>query len=173
MSLPVAALAGDAERRQLAEEFLTVNKVKEQVELMYTKVEEIVISQIKAIDIPEEREKNLLAMEMIARDLLFKGLSWDSLKEEYLQLYTETFSEEELRGIIEFSKSPLGQKMAEKTPVLMQKSMEIGRQHAQQVMPQVQQSLQDYLKANVKQAADAQTQAAPDAETSNAGKPVN
>ncbi|MCF6179500.1 MAG: DUF2059 domain-containing protein [Geopsychrobacter sp.] len=161
VSLPVIANAGVAERRQLAEQFLNVNKVKDQVDTMYGKVEGIIVTQIEAIDIPEEREKNLLAMQQIARDLLFKGLSWDSLKEEYIQLYTETFTEEELQGIIDFSKSPLGKKMAEKSPILMQKSMEIGRQHAQQVMPQVQVAIQDYMKSNVKQAAETQTETTP------------
>ncbi len=152
--LPLAAAADDASRRQLAEQFLTVNKVKDQVDMMYEKVEGIVISQLEAADIPEEREKNIKAMQKIARDLLFDGLSWESLKEEYIQLYAETFTEEELQGIIEFSKSPLGEKMAEKSPILMQKSMEIGRQHAQQVMPQVQQAIQDYMKENIKQESD-------------------
>lgn len=147
--LPVVAAAGDAERRQLAEQFLNVNKVKDQVEMMYQKVEGIITSQIEAIEIPDEREKNLLAMQKIARDLLFEGLSWEGLKEEYIQLYTDSFSEEELQGIIDFSKSPLGQKMAEMSPILMQRSMEIGRQHAQQVMPLVQQAIQEYMKENV------------------------
>ena len=83
ISFPVVATAGDAERRQLAEQFLNVNKVKDQVDMMYEKVEGIIISQIEAIEIPEEREKNLLAMQKIARDLLFEGLSWDNLKEEF------------------------------------------------------------------------------------------
>jgi len=170
ISLPVAATAGDAERRQLAEEFLSLNKVKEQVDTMYEKVEGIIVSQLEAIDIPDDREKNLLAMQKIARDLLFKGLSWDSLNEEYIKLYTDTFTEEELAGVIEFSKSPLGQKMAEKSPILMQKSMEIGRQHAQQVMPLVQQAIQEYMKENVK---TTDTQAAPTEKQPAAGKTTN
>lgn len=150
-ALPVIASADDANRRALAEQFLTVNKVKDQIDLMYKKIEEIIFAQLEAAEIPEEREKNLKAMQKIALDLLFEGLSWESLKEEYIQLYAETFTEEELQGIIEFSKSPLGKKMAEKSPILMQKSMEIGRQHAQQVMPQVQLAIQDYMKENIKQ----------------------
>ncbi len=146
--LPFAAAADDASRRQLAEQFLTVNKVKEQVELMYQKVEEIIVSQLEAADIPAEREKNIKAMQKISRDILYAGLSWESLKEEYVGLYAETFTEEELEGIIEFSKSPLGIKMAEKSPILMHRSMEIGRQHAQQVMPEVQKAIQDYMKEN-------------------------
>ncbi len=169
MSLPVVASADDATRRQLAEQFLTVNKVKEQVDLMYEKVEGIITGQVEAIDIPEEREKNLSAMQTIARDLLFEGLSWESLKDEYIQLYSETFTEQELADIIAFSKSPLGQKMAEKGPILMQKSMEIGRQHAQRVMPLVQKAIQDYMQENIKQGT-----AEPKAETDAAqDKPAN
>ncbi len=151
-SLPLSATADDASRRQLAEQFLNINKVKDQVDLMYGKIEGIIFSQLEAIDIPDEREKNLQAMQKIALDLLFEGLSWDKLKDEYIQLYADTFTEEELQGIIDFSKSPLGQKMAEKSPILMQRSMEIGRQHAQQVMPQVQKAIQDYIKENIETA---------------------
>lgn len=158
--LPLSAFADDARRRELAEQFLTVNMVKEQVELMYEKVEGIIISQLEAAEIPEEREKNLKAMQKIASDLLYAGLSWDSLKEEYIALYAETFTEEELEGIIAFSKSPLGKKMAEKSPLLMQKSMEIGRQHAQQVMPEVQQAIQDYMKENISSSAEKKDSAA-------------
>lgn len=150
LALPLSAFADEAHRRELAEQFLNVNKVKEQVDMMYEKVEGIIISQLEAADIPDEREKNIKAMQKIAIDLIYEGLSWESLKEEYIQLYAETFTEEELEGIIEFSKSPLGKKMAEKSPVLMQKSMEIGRQHAQQVMPEVQKAIQDYMKENIK-----------------------
>lgn len=150
ISLPVTASADEATRRQLAEQFLTINQVKEQVDLMYQKVSEIVNAQLEAIELPEKREKNLEAMRKISADLLAGSLSWDSLKDEYITLYADTFTEKELQGIIDFSKSPLGQKMAEKSPILMQKSMEIGRQHAQEVMPKVQKAIQDYLKANVK-----------------------
>ncbi len=152
--LPLTASADEARRLELAEQFLNVNKVKDQVDLMYEKVEGVIVSQLEAIDITEDREKNLQAMQKIAIDLLFEGLSWDSLKQEYITLYAETFTEEELEGIIEFSKSPLGEKMAEKSPILMQKSMEIGRQHAQNVMPLVQQAIQEYMKENVKQNAE-------------------
>lgn len=151
---PRLCLAADPlNSRQLAEEFLLVNKVKEQVDVMYTKVEAIILSQIEAIDISEDREKNLLALQKISRDLLYSNLSWENLKEEYIQLYTETFTTEELADIVEFSRSPLGQKMAEKSPVLMQRSMEIGRAHASAVMPKIQQSIQEYMKENVKKPA--------------------
>jgi len=35
--------------------------------------------------------------------------SWETLKPAYIQAYSETYSEEELQGMIEFYKSPLGQ----------------------------------------------------------------
>jgi hypothetical protein len=147
---PILASASETlNSRQLAEEFLQVNKVKEQVDLMYEKVEDIILSQIEAIEISEDREKNLQALQKISRDILFEGLSWENLKEEYIQLYTEAFTAEELAGIVEFSRSPLGQKMAEKSPILMQRSMEIGRAHASDVMPKIQQSIQEYMREHV------------------------
>ncbi len=50
--MPLTATADEANRRQLAEQFLNVNKVKEQVDMMYEKIEGIIFSQLDAVDIP-------------------------------------------------------------------------------------------------------------------------
>jgi hypothetical protein len=50
---------------------------------------------------------------------------------QILELYAKTFSEEELRGLIDFYKSPLGVKALEKMPVLMRQGMGVGERLAQ------------------------------------------
>lgn len=49
-------------------------------------------------------------------------LSYPKLKDVYLQVYRETFSQEEINGIIAFYGSPAGQAMVKKTPGAMQKA---------------------------------------------------
>jgi hypothetical protein len=49
-------------------------------------------------------------------------LSYPKMKDIYLQVYRETFTQDEVNGIMAFYSSPAGQAMVQKTPVAMQKS---------------------------------------------------
>lgn len=51
----------------------------------------------------------------------------DSLLTLLTPVYTETFSLEELQGLLQFYESPLGQRMIELQPMVVSKSMEIGQ----------------------------------------------
>lgn len=48
--------------------------------------------------------------------------NWTQMRPLYVQLYKETFSQEEVDGLIAFYQSPTGQAMVEKMPLVMQKS---------------------------------------------------
>ena len=48
-----------------------------------------------------------------------------------IKVYADTFTEEELKGLISFYKSPVGQKFIEKTPELMKRSMELSQKRMQ------------------------------------------
>jgi hypothetical protein len=49
-------------------------------------------------------------------------LSYAKMKDVYLQVYRETFTQEEISSIIAFYSSPAGKAMVEKVPVAMQKA---------------------------------------------------
>jgi hypothetical protein len=49
-------------------------------------------------------------------------LSYPKMKDVYLQVYRETFTQDEVNGIMAFYSSPAGQAMVQKTPVAMQKA---------------------------------------------------
>ena len=49
-------------------------------------------------------------------------LSYDKLKDLYMQVYRETFTQEEVNGIVAFCRTPVGKSFVEKTPVVMQKA---------------------------------------------------
>ena len=60
------------------------------------------------------------------------------LDKQMVSLYAETFTEPELRQLIAFYKTPVGQKALQKMPELMLKGMAIGQQLAQAHMPELQ-----------------------------------
>jgi hypothetical protein len=54
-------------------------------------------------------------------------MSWEKMKPMYVQLYRDTFEQEEVDGLIAFYKSPAGQAYVTKMPLLMSKSMAISQ----------------------------------------------
>lgn len=51
-------------------------------------------------------------------------MTWDRFKSLYMSVYRETFTQEELNGILEFYQSPAGQSFIAKMPTLMSKIMQ-------------------------------------------------
>lgn len=54
----------------------------------------------------------------LLREFLARYVTWDALKDEYAELYAGAFTEEELREMAAFYRTPAGQKLARATPQL-------------------------------------------------------
>src|SRR5581483_12494837 len=65
-------------------------------------------------------------------------LSPEKLREMYIAIYTDVFTEEELRAIIDFYKTPAGQALVDKQPLVMQKSMALMQEKMGAIMPKIQ-----------------------------------
>jgi len=57
--------------------------------------------------------------------VLREEMSWSRMRPLYIQIYEESFTQEEIDGLIAFYKSPVGIAFVEKMPLVMQKSMTI------------------------------------------------
>jgi uncharacterized protein len=65
-------------------------------------------------------------------------LSWDKMKEMFVQTYRETFSQEDIDGLIAFYKSPTGQAFVDKQPELMKRTMALMQQRLMPMMQEIQ-----------------------------------
>jgi hypothetical protein len=61
-----------------------------------------------------------------------KYLTWDTVGQRMIDLYTQEFTEAELRDIIAFYKTSTGKKALTRMPALLQQGMELGMEIAQQ-----------------------------------------
>lgn len=68
------------------------------------------------------------------------------LESEVVALYMQTYSEQELRELAAFYKTPLGQKTLATLPVMMQKSAEIGMRRAKEHSAELQEMLEKARK---------------------------
>ena len=77
-------------------------------------------------------------------------LAWDKLEAMNIRLYKEAFSEEELKGILAFYKTPAGQAVIHKMPTLMAQTMREMQQTMVSVTPallKIQQEFGEEMKA--------------------------
>jgi hypothetical protein len=128
ISLTGFALADEASHKAAAEEMLDINKVPEVMEKSFLTVMEPNFQAMKAGGMPEEGVKEM-------RDAVTKWygetLKWDVMKPKFVELYVQEFTEAELKEIVAFYKTPVGQKALDKMPDLMQKGSVIGQDLAQ------------------------------------------
>ena len=68
----------------------------------------------------------LLPFRDVIVDWAKKYLTWDAMLPEMIKAYKDTYTESEIRELIAFYKTPLGQKMLTSTPELAKKAMIIG-----------------------------------------------
>jgi len=78
-------------------------------------------------------------------------LTWAKLEPIYMRLYKESFSEEEVAGMLSFYRTPAGQAVINKTPALMQKTMVEMQAMMSAMTPKMQRILEEFV-ADMKEA---------------------
>jgi len=126
--------------RDLAEELLVLTKVEESREKNIEAFKQMFVSQLQTKNSPENGGENLLS---IMTEIWDNDMSWDKIKEGFIDIYVEAFNEEELRQINEFYKSPSGQALLIKMPEITQKSIEFS---TALVQPKLNKMLEEYGK---------------------------
>lgn len=75
-----------------------------------------------------------------------KYIGWASMKDEMIQNYKEAFTEQEIREITAFYKTPTGQKALQKMPELMAKGAQIGVIRVQNNIEELQKMLEEEME---------------------------
>lgn len=151
-SVATAAPASEASVRQLLE----VTKARSLVDTMKTRMEG---TFGKAFDLAAEEKKPNAAeqaaiekMKARMEVVLTSYLDWNKLEAVYVRVYQETFSEEDIQGMLSFYRTPAGQAVVEKMPLVMQKSAAEMQDSFKSMMPELQ-KIQTEFAAEMKAAA--------------------
>lgn len=142
------ASAQDDNRRKLVEELLILTNVKENVQELSQRLKDMQMAQIEQMDLPPEKAEEARQLQDQIMTILFEELSWDQMKEDFIELYASVFTEEEIKAMLGFYRSPAGQKLNRKMPEIMEKSMVISQKHVRRAAPRVQGVLEEFMKEN-------------------------
>jgi uncharacterized protein len=92
------------------------------------------------------QQPNLEPYEHTLRAFVQKYMSWESLKGDYARIYADAFSEEELRQMIAFYRTPTGQKAVKMLPELMAKGAALGHSRVQENREELQRMIRSREK---------------------------
>ncbi|MBN1912664.1 MAG: DUF2059 domain-containing protein [Pirellulales bacterium] len=129
--------ADEASHRAAADDLLAAMKVKENQ----------IATAKQMLDAMVAQSPVLQAQKDILEEFLKECLAWDAVKDDFAKMYMEEFTESELEELAAFYRTPVGKKLADKTPVLAGKGAKIASARVQKKMPELQQKIRERLSA--------------------------
>ena len=136
--------AENPERNKLAEQLLVEMNVEKTIEPIKEIMRKSTDAQIDMLQVPDGRREELKKLKQISHDLILEEFSWENVKDDFEKLYAETFTEEELKGLLSFYRSPAGKAYVKKAPELGEKTILISQNIAQRIMPKLLVAIQDF-----------------------------
>lgn len=113
-----------------------IDKSMHQSMAMATKGKTLTAKQQQVMDAASAKMMQLMKDE----------LSWDKMHDMYVQIYRESFTQEEIDGLVAFYKSPAGTAYIQKMPVVMQKTMGLMQARMVDMMPKIQAEIQQAVE---------------------------
>ncbi len=137
--------ADEASHSKAAEDFLLLMKVPEQLDEFYTQMMAMEEEQLQSMA-PADKAEEVNKTAKDAMESIKTSLSWDKIKNDYIETYTSAFSEAELNELVAFYKSEIGQKYISKIPEVTEKLMTMSERRIQDLLPQIQEKINQAAK---------------------------
>jgi uncharacterized protein len=138
LCFPALALADEASKLAKAEEMLQLLQADQSIRQVLEQMRAMIATQMSQMQITPEARPAIEEMQQKMMAMIADRMSWDKFKRAVLKIYVETYSDEDMDGIIAFYKTPAGRSLIEKMPLVMQKSMALGQQMMGDLMPEIQ-----------------------------------
>lgn len=137
--------ASDSSIRQLLD-ITQSRKIVDGIAAQFDSLMDNTAQQALAGKTPTAKQKQAIFNMKNRMVSVMKGeLAWEKLEPMYLRIYSEAFSEEEVAGTLSFYKTPVGQAVIVKMPVLMQQTMVEVQRMLEGATPKMQKIQQDFV----------------------------
>jgi hypothetical protein len=136
--LPVLASAEVSTPRPDVDELLTLMRIDKMMESTMEPLKKMMASAGQTAGMPPEHAARAKAMQEKSFALIMGEMTGSRMKAEMAQIYGETFTTEEIKGLTTFYKSPAGQAFLDKQPIVMQKTMAMSQKMMMEIMPKIQ-----------------------------------
>jgi hypothetical protein len=141
LTLSVSAPAAPPSDQSI-NQLLQLTKVDQQMDSVFTQMDGMLKTSIqqatKGKPLSPEEQAILDRQQAKMTGILKEELSWEKMKDLYVQAYRETFSQEEIDGLIAFYQTPVGQSFVSKQPELMKRTTTIMQQRLAPMLQKIQ-----------------------------------
>lgn len=86
------------------------------------------------------------AVRQALTNFMNEHFRYEDLEPDFVRMYTELFTEEEMRGMAAFYRTPLGQRMVEMLPELTVRSQAIVNDRLQAAMPELMETIMEAME---------------------------
>jgi len=146
-ALPFSAQADSAaDHEAAAEELLRLIQIDRGLAPMAARMRQSTLQQIRAQDVAVGEEPTAAPYLERIGDLIEATLSWEHLRPDFLEIYMQTFTREELVALNDFFRSSVGGKYLANVNSLNQQATEVVRRHAMAAAPEVR-AITDEMRA--------------------------
>jgi hypothetical protein len=160
--LPLTTLVGqadDASETAKIHELLKLTKVERTLlQVQQQNLDNIksnVFQQMFPVKLTPDQKAQVDSLADKVAAVMAKALSWNDIEPEYTKLYADTFTEQQIDDLLAFYRSPTGQVIVEKTPVLLKQSTVMIQKRMAAVNPELQTLLKDFMANAAKSAPNA------------------
>lgn len=144
------AHADEASKAKKVEDFFLVARLEQMfsqsLDLSMNQVKSSVMQETIGMKLPPEQAGLVDELQGKVATVLRSALGWEHLRPQYIKLYAEAFTEEQLDALLAFYKSPAGQAMVSNSPMLMQKGAQIAQQRMATVQPELRKILEEFTR---------------------------
>ena len=81
------------------------------------------------------------AVRQVLREFMDEHFNYDDMEPDFIRMYTDLYTEEEIRGMTAFYRTPVGQRMVQTLPELSAASQRIVMERMQTAMPELMQRI--------------------------------
>lgn len=143
--LPLSAF-GD-QKSELAREIMELTNIKQMLEQLKGQVKQMEHQLLGQYEIPEDKKEIFAEYQNRLNDKVFEIMSYEEMEAEYLDLFTSTYTIDELKGLVAFYKSPVGQSMIKKQPQIIEKAMLMSQKRLKVLIPELQKIAAEFEQA--------------------------
>jgi hypothetical protein len=137
-----AAPAQELTKQAKIERLLDVMNADATINQLFEQIKSMTAAQMPPGATPDHTAKAQEVQSKIL-DLVKSRISWDKMRPSYIKLYNDTFSDEEISGMLNFYQSPPGRAMLAKMPALLSKLIEVAQSQMAEIQPEIQRILRD------------------------------
>ena len=139
INLCIAAPLLAGSHQDAARELMQVSGTEQIMAQMQLQIESMFLNISSDAQYTAEQQQIVERYRAEVAEILAGEMQWEKIEDNVVELYTQSFNEQELRELITFYTTPLGQKMITKMPEVMLRSAEISRRQMRFVIPRIKQ----------------------------------